>query len=91
MSSSGTIHPEPNTSNLILLCPHCNKHIIIQKINCGIFRHGVIRTTGKQIRPHASRQTCEALIANDSIYGCGKPFRIIKIKNNYTTEICDYI
>ena len=25
----------------ILLCPHCQEYIIIEKINCGIFRHGV--------------------------------------------------
>ena len=23
----------------ILICPHCNEFIIIEQINCGIFRH----------------------------------------------------
>jgi len=26
----------------ILECPHCKEFIIIEKINCGIFRHGVL-------------------------------------------------
>jgi hypothetical protein len=26
----------------VLLCPHCNEYIIIEKINCAIFRHGVL-------------------------------------------------
>ena len=26
----------------IVECPHCNEPIIIEKLNCGIFRHGII-------------------------------------------------
>ena len=33
----------------ILQCPHCNDFIIIEKINCGIFRHGYIIKNGIQI------------------------------------------
>ena len=26
----------------IFKCPHCEEYIIIEKLNCGIFRHGII-------------------------------------------------
>ena len=35
--------------NDIIVCPHCNDYIIIEKLNCGIFRHGIIKETGKQM------------------------------------------
>jgi len=74
-------------------CPNCNLEIIIYKneINCGIFRHGVLKSTGEQICPHLSKINCENLITNNLIYGCGKPFRIIKNNENYKALICEYI
>lgn len=68
---------------IIVICPHCKDPIIIEKINCGIFRHGEFKN-GKQIDPHLSKEMCDKLIKNKSIYGCGKPFKIIS-KNNNTT------
>ena len=47
---------------MIIICPHCNENIIIEKINCGIFRHGVYIKTGKQINPHLAQIECEKLI-----------------------------
>ena len=44
---------------LIFVCPHCQDPVLIKKINCGIFRHGVIKTTGKQVSPHANRERCD--------------------------------
>jgi hypothetical protein len=92
---------------IIVICPHCKDPIIIEKINCGIFRHGEFKN-GKQIDPHLSKEMCDKLIKNKSIYGCGKPFKIIskttnahvdvdfekKIgenDNNYEAIICEYI
>ena len=75
----------------ILICPHCKDYIIIQKINCGIFRHGVIKKNGKQIDPHSSKELCDYYVRENEIYGCGKPFRIININDNFDTEICGYI
>lgn len=76
----------------ILQCPHCSELIIIRKINCGIFRHGIFIKTNKQINPHATKEVCERYIREKNIYGCGKPFRV-KLDNdkNLKTEICDYI
>lgn len=77
--------------NIIINCPHCNNLILIEELNCKIFRHGVIKETSKQINPHASKLECDYYIINNLIYGCGKPFKIIDNKNNYIVEICDYI
>ena len=43
----------------IITCPNCNEFIIVEKLNCGIFRHGILKETGKQIDPHLSKeQSC---------------------------------
>jgi hypothetical protein len=75
----------------IVICPHCNDFIIIKKINCAIFRHGIFKKTGKQIDPHSSKELCDYYIRENKIYGCGKPFIIIKKDDKFLTEICDYI
>ena len=73
---------------IIVICPHCKDHIIIEKINCGIFRHGEFKN-GKQIDPHLSKEMCDNLIKNKSIYGCGKPFKIISKTTNVDTNNVD--
>lgn len=77
--------------NLVITCPHCNDHILIDQLNCKIFRHGIFKNNGTQINPHASKLECDNYITNDLIYGCGKPFIIIESENIYKVEICDYI
>jgi len=81
-------------SGIELKCPHCDGMIIVQKINCGIFRHGYLKKTGKQIKPHLNKKECDRLIKNNLIYGCGLPFKIVKPvsdEENYTTIPCDYL
>ena len=87
-----------NTDNImnineqpILECPHCKEFIIIEKINCGIFRHGILKINGKQIEPHASKELCDHYIRHQLIYGCGKPFQIKMNDNILIIEMCDYI
>ncbi len=75
----------------ILKCPHCNETVLIEQINCAIFRHGILKKNLKQIDPHALKELCDYFVQNDLIYGCGKPFRIIVKNNIFETEICDYI
>jgi hypothetical protein len=75
----------------IIVCPHCNEYVIIEKINCGIFRHGMLKNNGQQIEPHSSKELSDFYIKNDLIYGCGKPFKISINNNIFFTEICDYI
>lgn len=78
-------------SNLryILECPHCGGGIEVfeKSINCKIFRHGYIKSTGQQMDPHLNKKSCDELIEKNLILGCGKPFKIV----NNKTEICDYI
>lgn len=75
----------------ILICPHCYEPIIIQEINCGIFRHGIIKNTGQQMDPHLNKQECDRLKKENLIFGCGKPFMIIENDGEYLIIDCDYI
>jgi hypothetical protein len=77
--------------NLIINCPHCNEPVIIDELNCKIFRHAIFKNSGLQINPHATKLECDNYIENNLIFGCGKPFRIIDIDNKYDIEKCDYI
>jgi hypothetical protein len=77
-------------TNNIVCCPHCKELIIIEEINCAIFRHGVFKKTGIQIDPHLSQIECEKNVKNGDIYGCGKPFRILQKDGALYTEICGY-
>ena len=82
---------------IILECPHCKGSFIVleSQLNCKIFRHGIFKNNGMQIDPHLKKDNCDMLIRDNSIWGCGKPFKVIEtVKNNYNlyhTEICDYI
>lgn len=76
----------------IFICPHCGEPVLIEKINCGIFRHAIIKTTSKQVSPHLNKEGCEKLIQNKLIYGCCKPFQIIKTRENgFEIRVCEYI
>lgn len=75
----------------IVECPHCKCQIEILEINCAIFRHGVIKSSGQQMNPHLPKPECDKLTETDAIYGCGMPFRIIKNNDKLQAEICDYI
>ena len=81
------------TKNIIAIvkCPHCAEYVIIEEINCKIFRHGVFKNIGTQIDPHTPKNLCDYYVENNLIYGCGKPFILVINNNNYTTEICNYI
>ena len=73
-------------------CPHCGFLVEILEVNCAIFRHGVYKSNGQQIPPHASRELCEDLIKRETIYGCGGPFQLVKDdKGEYHPKKCDYI
>lgn len=79
-------------TELCVMCPHCNNHIVISKIRCGIFRHGVMKKTNKPIHPHTNKTKCDKLTKSGLIYGCGKPFRLVKNKETQTVDVyvCDY-
>ncbi len=83
----------------ILPCPHCYEQIQIYRAehNCCIFRHGVYKQTHHQIPPHAPKEECDRLVSAGAIFGCGKPFRVVRIFDSardhmeIQLEICDYI
>ena len=76
----------------IVICPHCKEPIVIEKLNCGIFRHGVSKVTGQQLAPHLDKQNCDSLKERDLIYGCGKPFLVKQEANGFFfAEECGYI
>jgi len=73
-------------------CPNCQEFIIIEQLNCGIFRHGVLKKSGKQMNPHASKKVCDNYAKRKMIIGCGKPFKVYKdTEGEIKIEICDYI
>ena len=86
-----------NVNNIIVECPHCKCPVLIEQLNCCIFRHASLKTTGKQIEPHANKILCDYYIQNDLVFGCCKPFQVIAntaSTNNDDTYIaikCDYI
>ena len=83
--------PEALT-NIVVSCPHCNVIILIEQLNCKIFRHGVLKSNNTQIDPHMSKKDCDDCINNNLIYGCGKPFKIVENENNELKPvICEYI
>ena len=84
-------------TDFIIECPHCQQPVLIEKLNCAIFRHGTFKTNNQQINPHASKQLCDFYAIKNLINGCGKPFKVIfnsNSKNNddkFIAIICEYI
>lgn len=80
------------TEDLIVQCPHCQDFVSIKEINCQIFRHGSYKANGEQMPPHTPKAECDRLASAGLIYGCGKPFRVVKneLKENVVV-VCEYI
>ena len=76
--------------NFEVICPHCKDFIIIEQINCSIFRHGILKQNYTQISPHLPKIQCDELKTLDLIYGCGKPFKIVSVDCNWTAIECEY-
>ena len=74
-------------------CPHCHAMIQIKhnEMNCKIFRHGIYKSSSKQIDPHLCEEECKRLVFENVIYGCGKPFQLIKQSHTYEAISCAYI
>lgn len=79
-----------NNKNFIITCPHCNLFVLIEEINCAIFRHGIITNTKQQIPPHSTKEECEKYI-KDGIIGCGRPFMVVIKNKEYIAIECEYI
>jgi hypothetical protein len=79
------------SNDIVVICPHCNQNVLIEKLNCKIFRHGILKLNNNQIDPHSSKELCDNLIENELIFGCGKPFKIIRNNYEFIAIVCDYI
>lgn len=73
---------------LLIECPWCGGLVEVEKLNCGIFRHGIDKSSGQQLDPHAKMETIDLLRDKGNLIGCGKPF---KLYENNNVEKCDYI
>lgn len=78
--------------SLLLHCPHCQDYfeVLTQEINCAIFRHARFKD-GNDVNPHSTKEQLDEWIKNDLIYGCGKPFQVVFVDNQFKTELCDYL
>jgi hypothetical protein len=83
------------THEILIQCPHCNSYVVIfqNEINCAIFRHAIRKDTYQQIDPHTSQDECERLLSENAVFGCAKPFKLVKNNNcdKYTAEQCEFI
>jgi hypothetical protein len=77
--------------NFVITCPSCSSPVVVESMNCAIFRHGVFKQSGTQIPPHSSESDCDAFVKNELIYGCGKPFIIVNVNGQPVAEHCEYI
>jgi hypothetical protein len=93
VTNNGLLHAI-YTMDLELQCPHCSEYIIVNQrdLNCHIFRHAVYKNSMLPIDPHAPETTCHALIQSEQVFGCAKPFKVMKsMEGVYSAVICDYI
>lgn len=83
----------PEDSMYVFECPHCNLLVQVKEkdLRCKIFRHAVYKANNKPIKPHAPQADCERLLAQNLVYGCAKPFRLVTTGKVLRAEICGYI
>lgn len=85
-----------------VVCPWCGIENNFESLNCSIFRCGIYTDTGQQINPHLGKEECDKLFSVKSkedrkvenrkkIYGCAKPYKVVKNNNYYIALKCDYI
>jgi hypothetical protein len=91
--SSSSPEAQQRNSMFVVSCPHCTDEILIEQLNCCIFRHGVFKTSLMQIGPHTAKHICDDYVEKGLIYGCGKPFQVVKDTTNgqFQAVVCGYI
>ena len=85
----------PDEGLLIFPCPHCSEMVVVnvREVNCCIFRHAALKNSGKQIDPHTPKEECDRLVLEDLVYGCAKPFQLVRQSepDTFIVQVCDYI
>ena len=79
------------TTPFVVTCPNCLEQVLIEEINCRIFRHAVSKETGEQMPPHSPKSECDEAVEKGSVYGCAKPFILDLSGNIWVAVCCDYI
>ena len=74
-------------------CPHCRNFVQVHKneINCRIFRHAVYKNSLIQVNPHEKKDNCVRLFETGQVFGCCKPFMLVRQTDKYIVKECDYI
>ena len=70
----------PDERYYIFFCPHCESliQVLENEVNCQIFRHAVRKSTGEPVNPHLPKEQCDSLVEQNLVYGCCKPFKLIR-------------
>ena len=71
---------------IVVACPACNDTLLIEQLNCGIFRHGVNSATMRPIDPHSSKEQVVQMMREGKLIGCGAAFCVV----NGIPKICSY-
>ena len=69
-----------------MACPNCGASIVIESVNCGIFRCGVYKLSKQPIDPHAAKPTVDRLLKEKSIWGCGQPFQLMVLRDSVARD-----
>jgi hypothetical protein len=56
MNNNSNNNNEDVKEDLIVECPHCKDPVLIQQLNCRIFRHGTLKHNGIQMEPHTPKE-----------------------------------
>jgi len=73
-------------SAFLVNCPACKEPVLIDQVNCGIFRHAFYTDTLKTVDPHASKRHIMETMACGRLGGCGAPFEVVDGR----ARMCDY-
>ena len=76
---------------VVVHCPHCRlpASITSQEIDAGAIYHGVMKKNGHKIQKRIPPEWVQYLKSNDLIYGCGKPFMVLR-KSSVQFEAVPY-
>jgi hypothetical protein len=66
--------------DIVVHCPHCGlpAPVTAADIDKGALYHGTLKKNGRRLRDRVPAEWVQYLYDNDMIYGCGKPFFVIR-------------
>ena len=78
--------------DIVVHCPHCGlpAPVTATDIDNGAIYHGTLKKNGRQLRDRVPADWVQYLRDNDMIYGCGKPFLVVR-KSSIQFEAIPFI